>query len=248
MSIFINFESCDEKWLALEKFVTPWTNGPLLEPVLRRAVDFVRRVNIQLITATNHRSEMELLLLVNEGLGLSEDLEATAADVRSLSTTSMSSRHSPKAFNNMFGVSTKYTAAISRSSYRTVRYRVVEMVGELISLMNEESNSISHCLPFQFDFLERHSVLEMICGDIAGVLGCDIKSSGELDGGGMAYKAYGMIWPMVVLIFSTSVGPVERSWIQEKLRSAGETTGLGLAVWAADASNTLRPMSPVAIC
>jgi hypothetical protein len=61
---------------------------------------------------------------------------------------------------------------------------------------------------------------------------------------GMAYRAYGMFWPMVILLFSSLIAEEERIWLQEKLGFMGEITGLGLATWAAGRINTVQPSLP----
>jgi hypothetical protein len=238
--MFVNNDPFDIKWSTLEIFATPWTYGPLLEPILDRTVDFKRRA---IIATGNNPSRMEMIQLIQEGISIGEDLEAAAMSVKSSSNLDLPSCQQPTAFNNMFEVSTKSTEAIARSLYQTIRYRVVELVLGLLTFIGEEGGGQEP--GDQIDPSIRFIILEQICGDICTVLGLDSRDDIKDDKTGMAYRAYGMFWPMVILLFSSLMAEEKRIWLQEKLGLMGEITGLGLATWAAGRINTVQPSLPL---
>ena len=240
MSMFVNHESNDAKWLTLEKFMTPWMQGPLLESTLGRAVDFKRCVRAQVTTAGHRPSTMEVMRLINVGISISEDLEAAATNVKFSSDPDLPSHRQPTAFNNMFEVSTETTEAIARSLYRTVRYNVIESVLDLQAFVSEDAGTAINGLDFRFFLSETSIVLEQICGEIETVLCQDSAGHTKEDKTGMPYRAFGMFFPMVVLLFSPLAGKDKRVWLQEKLRLVGEKTGFGLAAWSAGRINILN--------
>ncbi|KAF5543945.1 C6 zinc finger domain-containing protein [Fusarium mexicanum] len=158
MSMFLNNEPFDVKWLALERFAAPWIKGPLLEPILGRVVDFKRRARPQ-ATIDHYPSRIEVIQLIKDGIAICEDLDATAASVKSSSNPDLPSHQQPMAFNNMFEVSTKTTEAIARSLYQTVRYHVVELVSSLVAFV-EQGDGTRHELDYQFNPSMRYTVLE----------------------------------------------------------------------------------------
>ncbi|KAF5692857.1 C6 zinc finger domain-containing protein [Fusarium denticulatum] len=173
MSMFLNNEPFDVKWLALERFAAPWIKGPLLEPILGRAVDFKRRTRAQ-ATIDHHSSRTEVIQLIKDGIAISKDLDATATSVKSSSNPDLPSHQQPTAFNNMFEVSTKTTEAVARCLYQTVRYHVVEQVSGLVTFV-EEGSGIRHELDYQFDPSMRYMILEQVCGEICAVLGLELR-------------------------------------------------------------------------
>ncbi|KAF7158453.1 hypothetical protein CNMCM5623_003456 [Aspergillus felis] len=212
MSMFINYEPFfDAKWLALEKFAAPWVKGPLLEPILAQTVDFKRRVHSQ-VTISHRPSRIEVIQLIKDGTAICENLKATATSVKSSSNPDLPSHQQPTAFNNMFEVSTKTPEAIARCLYDR-----------------------------EFDPSLGSMILEQVCGEICTVLGLDGDHNMAEDEIGMAYRAYSIFWPLVVLLFSSLAGEKKRAWVQEKLRFIGETSGLGLATFAAGSLHTFRP-------
>ncbi|KAF5572858.1 C6 zinc finger domain-containing protein [Fusarium pseudocircinatum] len=157
MSMFLNNEPFDVKWLALERFAASWIKGPLLEPILGRVVGFKRRARAQ-ATIGHHSSRIEVIELIKDGIAICEDLDATATSVKS-SNTDLPSHQQPIAFNNMFEVSTKTTEAIARSLYQTVRYHVVELVSSLVASV-EEGGRTPHELDYEFDLSMRYMIVE----------------------------------------------------------------------------------------
>lgn len=240
MSMFLNHEpSFDMKWLALEKYVAPWAKGPLLEPTLGQTVDFKRRARAQ-VTMSHRPSRIGVIQLIKDGIAICENLEATAASVKSSSDPNLPSRLQPTDFSNMFEVSTKTTEAIARCLYQAVKYHVVEEVSRLVAFV-EDSGGTHHKPDYQFDPSLRFMILGQVCGEICAVLGLDSEHNMEEDQIGMAYRAYSIFWPLVVLLFSSSAGEEKRAWVQEKLRFIGEISGLGLATFAAGSLDTFRP-------
>lgn len=240
MSMFVNHESNDTKWLTLEKFMTPWMQSPLLESTLGRAVEFKRCVQAQFTTAGHRPSTMEVMRLINVGISISEDLEVAATNVKSSSDPDLPSHQQPTVFNNMFEVSTETTEAIARSLYRTVRYNVVESVLDLQTFVSEDGGTAIDGLDFGFFLSERPIVLEQICAEIETVLCQDSASHTKEDKTGMPYRTFGMFFPMVALLFSPLAGEDKRAWLQEKLRFVSEKTGFGLAAWSAGKINILN--------
>ncbi|KAH8803592.1 hypothetical protein F5884DRAFT_824417 [Xylogone sp. PMI_703] len=233
MSMFMNNEPFDVKWLAFESFVAPWTKCPLLEPILDRVIGFMKRAYVQVILS--HRpSRTEMIQLIKDGIAISEDLNTTTASLKSSSNPDLPSRQQPTAFNHMFEVSTKTTEAIARSLYQTVSYHVVELVSSLVAFVEEEEGDKSHSEPdYQFEPSMGSMILEQICSEICAVLECGNEHHMEEDQTGIAYRAYGLFWPLLVL-------RRKRAWAQEKLQFIGEISGLGIATWAARSINTIR--------
>jgi hypothetical protein len=238
--MFLNYEpSFDVKWLALERFAAPWVKGPLLEPILAQTVDFKRRTHAQ-VTMSRRPSPIEMIQLIKEGTAICENLKATATSVKSSANPDLPSHLQPTAFNNMFEVSTKTTEAIVRCLYQTVRYHVVEVVSSLVAFV-EDGDGAYHKPDYEFDPSLRSMILEQVCGEICTVLELDSGRNMEQGEVGMAYRAYSIFWPLVVLLFSPLAGEKKRAWVQEKLRFIGEISGLGLATFAAGSLNTFHP-------
>ncbi|KAL5045975.1 hypothetical protein BDW71DRAFT_197982 [Aspergillus fruticulosus] len=241
MSTFVDYELSDAKWFSFEELTAPWTSDPLLEPVLSRAIHFKRRAQIQFTATGSQSPRLEVLpQLIRDGFTISEELEAAAISVRRSSDPNMPSHQQLTAFNGMFEVSTKTTEAIVRSLYRTVRYRVVELVRGLVARIGDGEDYSASC---EFDSQvcsseELAMILEQIHGDICAVLGLDPEHHAGDDNQGMAHRVFGMFFPITVLMFSSSAGEEKRVWFQEKLRCMGEKTGLGLATWAAQKWNS----------
>ncbi|KAE8141243.1 hypothetical protein BDV38DRAFT_279149 [Aspergillus pseudotamarii] len=237
MSIFVNHESGDSKWSALEKFTAPWMDGPLLEPVLSRAVEFRRRIRVPLTEMGHGTSRLEVLSkLIRDGVSISDDLEAVATGVQCSTAT----EQQPTAFNCLLEVSTKTAQAIARSLYRTIRYHIIELVMGFIMALEADGEEhkgthTPHKLADHHPFSHNAPViiLEQICEEICAVLGFHSASGMEEEKTGMAYRSFGMFFPMVVLLFSSLVGARKKVWLQEKLQFIGETSGLGLATYAA---------------
>lgn len=235
MSMFLNNEPCDVKWLAFERFAAPWRKPPLLEPILGRGADFKRRAHAQL-TIGCHPSQIQVMQLIKDGVAISEDLDAMAASVESISNLDLPAHHRPTAFN-MFNVSTKTTEAIARSLYQIVRYNVVEFVSSLAAYV-DQGDGTGHELEYQFDSSSRHVILEQVCGEICAVLAPSSGHDGEQDPTGIAYRAYSIFWPLLVLLCSFSVDREKRKWAQDKLNFLGEVSGLGMATMAARSIDT----------
>jgi hypothetical protein len=235
MSMFLSNEPFDVKWRALGKFAAPWRKGPLLEPILCEAVDFKRRASAQVKTGRYPR-RTDVIQLIKDGISLSENLDATAASVESSSNPDLPAHQQPTAFNNMFKVSTKTTEAIARSLYQTVRYHIVELVSRLVVLV-DQGDGTGRELDDQFIPSLRHMILEQACGEICAVLAPSSAYDTEQDQTGIAYRAYSIFWPLLVLLFSPFVGHEKRIWAQEKLHFLGKISGLGMATMAARSVN-----------
>ncbi|KAE8364262.1 hypothetical protein BDV27DRAFT_157992 [Aspergillus caelatus] len=237
MSMFVNHESGDSKWSALEEFTTPWIDAPLLEPVLSQAVQFRRRARVQL-TGMGHRASrlQNLSKLIRDGIHISDELETAA-------TSAQFSLHRDQhytAFNYLLEVSTITTEAIARSLYRTIRYHIMELVMGLIIALGDEWEEHERVITHPaladlqlFPHEEPVVILEQICEEICAVLGFSSASGMEENKTGMAYRSFGMFFPIVVLLFSSSAGKGKKVWLQEKLQFIGATSGLGLATYAA---------------
>lgn len=239
MSMFFNNEPFDVKWLVLEKYVDPWIKGPLLEPILGRAIDFKRRALSQ-VSKGHHPSRIEVMRLIKDGILISEDLDATAINVKASLNPDLPSHQQLTAFNDMFELSTQTNEVIARSLYHTVRYHVFELVSRLVGLV-EEGDGTHHAPGHQFDPSMRFIILEQVCEEICAILGPDSEHSMEEYETGMAYRAYSMFWPLIVLLSSSLVGEETITWAQEKLRFMGEKSELRLATFAASNVNMLRP-------
>ncbi|KAI9151299.1 short-chain dehydrogenase [Paramyrothecium foliicola] len=227
MSMFVNFEPCDVKWFALEGFANPWKSDPLLEPVLRRAVNFKLEV---LARTTSSPTELETLHLIEDGLAISEDLEAEAVRVKYSSKSELPSDQQPMAFNNMFEVSTKTTEDIARSLYRAVRYHIIEQIHGLLEFIDHDSNKINTYIATCSGLSDRCQILKAICTDVSSILSSEDQSSNENARPGMACRAFGVFWVMIVILFSTLAGEESRTWAQEHLRRIGDRTGFGMAI------------------
>ncbi|KAH1334776.1 hypothetical protein KXW65_000768 [Aspergillus fumigatus] len=242
MSTFVDYELSDTKWFSFEELTAPWMSDPLLEPVLSRAVHFKRRAQFQITATGDQLPRLEVLRrLIRDGFTISEELEAAAISIRRSSDPNMPSYQQPIAFNDMFEVSTKTTEAIVRSLYRTVRYRVVELVHGLVARIGDGEDYSASC---EFDSQvcsseELAMILQQIHEDICAVLGLHPEHHTGDDNQGMAHRVFGMFFPITVLMFSSSAGEAKRVWFQEKLRCMGEKTGLGLATWAAQQCNLI---------
>ncbi|EDP47377.1 hypothetical protein AFUB_099780 [Aspergillus fumigatus A1163] len=146
MSTFVDYELSDTKWFSFEELTAPWMSDPLLEPVLSRAVHFKRRAQFQITATGDQLPRLEVLRrLIRDGFTISEELEAAAISIRRSSDPNMPSYQQPIAFNDMFEVSTKTTEAIVRSLYRTVRYRVVELVHGLVARIGDGEDYSASC-------------------------------------------------------------------------------------------------------
>ncbi|KAF5006225.1 hypothetical protein FDECE_7385 [Fusarium decemcellulare] len=237
MRLFINYEPCTAMWSALEQFTMPWTNGPILEPLLRRAVDFKIRVRAKTTAMSHHLSREEAIQLIKNGIDISRDLEAAAINVNSSSNSDLPSDQQPTAFNNMFATSTKTTEAIASALYRTVRFYIIELVSGVLAIVGEKDDGTSSAFEPQFELPKGAIVLEQICEEISIVFGFDGKHEIQEKPTGMAYRAFGMFWPMAIVLFSSFVEEAKREWVKDKLQYVGEITGYGLATLAVRTAN-----------
>lgn len=243
MTIFINFDGCGSKLSALEQFALPWGNAAFLEPIIARAVNFKRTVQAWNGVTDHHLLRTDVLQLVADGISIARDLETVATSVRCSEDPDIPLYQQPRAFNNMFEVSTKTTEAIVRSLYRSLRYHIVELVLGLLGSIDDEGYGITQKAIHQFDPSVRGVILDDICEDICAILMLDGRLGMEGDKVGMAYRAFVMFWPLANLFFSSFAGEEKRAWFQDKLRFIGNKSGLGVATWAAELTNMIIPIS-----
>lgn len=221
----------DGKWTTLAKFVSPWKTGPLLEPIIHRAVEFKQRVRAHARMSLAH-SQGATTELITDGIAIIEDLEATAVKIKAFSNLEFSQQ--PRAFNNMFVISTQTTEAIARCHYRAVRYHIVELILHLSNFIQQEAERSRLESVCKLHKSLRSLIRDQICTEIDVVLGPDGHIDIKDGDPGLAYRAYGMFWPLLILLFSSSNNAEKKTWVREKLQSSGNNSGYGLATWTAD--------------
>ncbi|KAL3495039.1 hypothetical protein BJX62DRAFT_233691 [Aspergillus germanicus] len=147
------------------------------------------------------------------------------------------------AFNKMFEVRSEATEAIARCLYRTVRYHIIEQVSSLMASIEQVRNA-QFSPNSAFDPSLKSIILNQLCDGIRAVLGLGTSGRTTPENlSGMAYRSYGMFWPLIVLLFSPSAGNNTRAWARDTLRLIGESNGLGLAtVTAGSISVGLAPI------
>lgn len=244
MSMFVGHGPSDAKWSALERYTTPWAKEPFLEPILARALHFKRTVEAQVSIQAPQPSIQGFARLIEDGIRLSNDLDTATASIKSPLNSGLTSQQQPKVFNNMFEVSTRTTETIARCLYQTIRYRIVDLVLGLLAAAESGGNGADGT-SFQSRPSKQSARLGNLCGEISAVLGLESQNELNAEKTGMAYRAFGIFWSLVILYFSPSAGESERAWMQEKLQFSGEATGFGLATWAATMINQLRPTQSV---
>ncbi|KAJ0415648.1 hypothetical protein BJY00DRAFT_253676 [Aspergillus carlsbadensis] len=232
-SMFLNNDPFDAKWTAIEEFADRWMNGHLLEPILHRTVEWKRKLRACMEACDRSPKTHEMKDLIKDGIILATDLETTATSVRYFPDRYNSSRQGQAAFNNMFEVRSEATGAIARCLYRTVRYHIIEQVCNFMTAFEQCGNAQFSPPDYAFGPSLKSTILDQVCDEIRAVLGLRTGRSMADNPPGMAYRAYCMFWPLVVLLFSPSAGDDIRAWARESLQLIGETSGLGLAAVAA---------------
>jgi hypothetical protein len=236
MELFIGRESLTPLWSDLEKFTAPWANGPILEPALRRAVDFKMCIRVATAAPDHQLLTADIIQLVRSGINISEELEAAATLIRFPRNSPHCSSQRQTVFNELFALSTEATEEIARSLYRCVRFHVVELIFDLLARLNGRCDEASRKFTSFPDLYDRAALLEQICEEIRIVFGLDGRRHTVADQPGMAYRAICMFWPCMLVLTSSFARDDVKLWAIGKLRYIGEVSGIGLAVNAAEAS------------
>lgn len=235
MEMFIQREHLTGIWSVLEEVETPWGKGPILEPLVRQVVDFKKAFDFKLqvqgeISKLASSPAEDLLELVQEGIGLSNDLEA-AVTLLGFSGVSSCSGQQQKVFNGLFSLSTEVTIAIARSHYRSLKLYVLERVVELRGILKETSATIGPELGRIPGWSDGVTVVEEVLDDIRTVFGLEGK---EAPTDGLPYRTMTMFWPMVLARTSCFAGPHNGRWVAEKMLELTSESGFGLGVEAAN--------------
>ncbi|GKT81884.1 hypothetical protein ColTof4_14307 [Colletotrichum tofieldiae] len=236
MGNFIRREPLTPLWSVLEEVATPWGKGPILEPLVRRVVDFKRAFDFKAqAQAQGDASKLsksppeDFMELIQCSINLNKDLEAAVAFL-SFSGASTCFEPQQSVFNGLFYLSCETSAAIARSHYRSLRVYVLERAIELRNMMKDGGWIVSSNLELIPTWSDGVSVVEEVLEDIRIVFGLEGKQAPKE---GLAYRTMTMFWPMVLVRTSFFSGPRNGRWVAEKMLKVASESGFGLGVEAA---------------
>ncbi|KAF3000510.1 hypothetical protein E8E14_006650 [Neopestalotiopsis sp. 37M] len=236
ISFFINHDGWNSKLVEMEKLTSSLTSPAFLDPAIARAVKFKRQVRAHTdATAHGHLSVDDRELVVANGIDIVKDLQSAATDAtRSTCGLDSSSIQRPRAFNQLYGISTKTTESIVRCLYWSLGYHIFELIASVSDSTTKGCDRLDSTSVDQLLSLASDRSLEEVCNDLDSIADLGTGLDGAKDHVGIGCRAFGTFWPLAILLFSSSITEERRAWLREKLRVIGATSGFGLATWTAN--------------
>ncbi|KAF9873125.1 hypothetical protein CkaCkLH20_09288 [Colletotrichum karsti] len=209
-------------WSELQRFRTPWANGPNLEPVIRRAVDLKAVIETRIFHPGPPSDPANTADLMHQGMEVIKDLKI-AADTTSAEQESRTAT----AFNGLFNVANKVVTTIATCLYLTVRQQVIELMLSLMITIEDETTGDD-----ELGGLSQQGVqnLKEICECIKIAFGIDGQRDIEQETPGHPLRIWCMLWPMGAVVASCLADEETKSWARRQFREIGKQTGFGLAM------------------
>lgn len=207
-----------------------------LDPAIARAIGFKRQVRAQIDATVLGRLPVDdRKLVIANGINIVKDLQSVAMDAsRSSHGLESSSIQRPRAFNQLYRVSTKVTESIVTCLYWSLGYDFVELIASISDSMTKDYDILDSTSVDQLLSLAGCRSLEEVCNDLGSIADLGTGLDGAKDNVGVGCRAFGTFWPLAILLFSSSITKERRTWLREKLRVIGATSGFGLATWTAN--------------
>ncbi|KAF4998925.1 hypothetical protein FDECE_11660 [Fusarium decemcellulare] len=222
---FFTTREIPSMWFEVDAFVDSLNNGPNLEPLIRRAVDFkilFLSLNLGLLVPDIEQIHgIRLPEFFWSGLSLAHDLSEAAREI--VYAEEVGILHT--AFNGFIAITCATNATIARCLYLTVRLHILEMVSEGAEALHfgsiiERLYNTTYTTPL---VAEIASVLDTVPSQTEGQVGKEP---------GMGFRAFSLFWPMMAVLQTKLTDEPSRAWVQEKLQGMGSAGGFGLAVMA----------------
>jgi hypothetical protein len=212
------------------------TSPAFLDPAIARAVVFKRQVRAHpYATALGHLSVDYRELVVANGIDIVKELQSAATDAsRSTYGLAISSIQRPRAFNQLYGISTKTTESIVRCLYWSLGYHIIELIASVSDSTTKGCDRLDSTSVDQLLSSANYRSLEEVCNDLDSVADLGTGLDGAKDHVGDGCRAFGTFWPLAILLFSSFITKERRARLREKLRVIGATSGFGLATWTAN--------------
>ncbi|KAJ3538643.1 hypothetical protein NM208_g5812 [Fusarium decemcellulare] len=212
-------------WFEVDAFVDSLDDGPNLEPLIRRAVDF--KILFLSLNLGLSVPEIELMPGIRlpefiwSGLSLAHDLSEAAREIVYVEEVGILYT----AFNGFIAITCATNATIARCLYLTVRLHVLEMVSEVAEALHfgsiiERLYNTTCTAPL---VTEIASVLNTVPSHTEGQVGKEP---------GIGFRAFLLFWPMMAVLRAKLGDEPSRAWVREKLLEMGSAGGFGLAVAA----------------
>ncbi|KAF7534709.1 hypothetical protein G7054_g6011 [Neopestalotiopsis clavispora] len=236
ISFFINHDGWNSKLVELDKLTSSLTSPASLDPAIARAVKFKRQVRAHTdATALVHLPVDGRELVVANGIGIVKDLQSAATDAsRSTYGLDSSSIQRSRAFNQLYGTSTKTTESIVTCLYWSLGYHIIELIASVSDSMTKDCDGLDSTSIDQLLSFANYRSLEEVCNELDGIADLGMEHDVAKDNVGIGCRAFGTFWPLAILLFSSSITKERRAWLREKLRVIGATSGFGLATWTAN--------------
>ncbi|KAK1674125.1 hypothetical protein BDP55DRAFT_667986 [Colletotrichum godetiae] len=205
-------------WTTLSIFEKDWAKGPILEPLMSRAVEYKASAE-RLISHPSSKLGPTVGEMLKPGLDILHDL-ADAARIESLCLPDVSTK---MAFNDLMDTELNANALIASCLYLTVRLQLIELTLSMIITAEEQSE----------DGDELHNLtdqgsknVKLICQKISAIFRDGQPGVGQHQG--WPFRAWCMLWPMAAIMNSCLAEEETRGWIKSKLCHVGKLTGFGL--------------------
>lgn len=225
MDFFTTPREIPPLWFEFDAFVDSLEDGPKLEPLIRRAVDFkVLFSSLKMgpsVPEIGRIQGIRVPELIWSGLSLAHGLDEAAREIVYSDGVGIPSA----AFNGFIAISSATNAAIARCLYLTVRLHVLEMLTE-----------VADALHFDLSIEQLHTPIctKPLVREITLVLDTSLSRTGGKvsEEPGMGFRAYSLLWPMTAVLRSKLADEASQVWVREKLLEIGVAGGFGLAVTA----------------
>ncbi|KAH8663865.1 hypothetical protein BGZ61DRAFT_431832 [Ilyonectria robusta] len=227
MDFFTTPREIPPLWFELDLFIDSLEDGPNLDPLIRRAVDFkVLFLSLDLglsVPEIGRIHGIQFPELIRSGLSLAQSLDEEARRIVYVDGVGVPS----VAFNGFIAISCATNAAIARCLYLTVRLHVLEILSEAADALHFHSSPS-----------RPHAAVctEQLLREITSALNAaPSRTEGQVSKEpGIGFRAYSLYWPMTAVLRSKLANEATRAWVREKLLEIGTAGGFGLAVTAGE--------------
>ncbi|EQB49409.1 hypothetical protein CGLO_11250 [Colletotrichum gloeosporioides Cg-14] len=202
-------------WFELEAFIKSLDQGPLLDPLVRRAVD----IKIRFMSATLGQASDSLTDIVRSGVLVAQDLQDAANNI---TFDPKFDGPPPAVFNALISISSTTHAAVARCLYLTVRLHIIEIVSKATSDSFDDMS-----VHFDQQLQSIPAAAPSLVNELGKALGCDGGST--QDSPGMGMLVFSLLWPMTAMLQSNLIDEHSKTWVAWRLRELGVACGFGLA-------------------
>ncbi|CAG9955585.1 unnamed protein product, partial [Clonostachys rosea f. rosea IK726] len=218
MEYFLSPPGSAPLWSRLLTAKAASTVGPVLEPLLWRAVQFKSTMDCAPSISLHTEDALSRICdIIKSGLAVADELKKSADAVGSKPVSSVPTL----AFNYLISVANEKDAAVAKALYLTVKLHLVESVWDFLlaypqmtSVLDTRLDTISDTSSWQ----ETYDAVSMVLREenTPTVSSC------------LGYRAFCMMWPLSALMQSRLAASDSQDRIKGILRHLGASTGLGI--------------------